>query len=319
MADFISGFWDLYVAGIAAFGLVLCLILLLANRTVEETGAPKLKGHVWDENLKEYNNPLPLWWLVLFLGTVIFSIVYLVVYPGFGNRKSTPGNDTGLRAEYFEEMQKAQKDYNLGKYKGESLVALATNKEAMATGQRLFLTYCAQCHGSLGKGAKGYPDLTDNDWIFGGDPDTIKASIADGRAGLMPAFGAKLNGEEILDVANYARSLSGQKDVDAARAKRGEVIFKGEGGYQEKMGLVCATCHGATGAGVPGLGPNLADNIWLFDSSEKTVVEGITKGRNDPEAPGSLKSVMPAWKNFLSDADAKIHILAAYVHSLSKK
>jgi len=310
MADFISGFWDLYVAGFAAFGLILCLILLLANRTVEESGAPKLKGHVWDETLREYNNPLPLWWLVLFLGTVIFSIVYLVIYPGFGDRKSTPGTDTGLRAEYFEEMQKAQKDYNLGKYRGEPLAALATNKEAMATGQRLYLTYCAQCHGATGKGSKGYPNLADDDWLFGGDPETIKASIADGRPGVMTPFGGSLNKAQIEDVAHYVRSLSGLS-ADSARLESGKNLFAAN----------CTVCHGPDGKGALSTkgtdfdisvmgGPNLTDKIWLYDDSLETIIDGITNGRNN---------AMPAWKNFLSDADAKIHILAAYVYSLSKK
>ncbi len=315
MADFISGFWDLYVAGIVAFSLLLCLVLLIANRTVQEAGAPKLQGHVWDENLREYNNPLPLWWLILFLGTIIFSVVYLVIYPGFGNRNSaTAESDTGLRKEYAEEMNKAQKAYNLGKYQSMPLATLANDKEAMATGQRLFLTYCSQCHGSLGKGGKGYPNLTDGDWLFGGDPETIKASITDGRAGVMTPFGGTLSSDQIKDVANYVRSLSGLS-ADAARADRGKGVFAAN----------CAVCHGPDGKGALSMGeafgalgaPNLTDNIWLYDNTEEAIMEGVRKGRN--AGPGSLESRMPAWKEFLSDSEAKIHILAAYVYSLSKK
>jgi len=314
MADFISGFWDLYVAGFVAFSLLLCLVLLIANRTVQESGAPKLQGHVWDENLREYNNPLPLWWLVLFLGTILFSIVYLVVYPGFGVRKSTPDSDTGLRAEYAEEMQKAQKAYNLGKYLSVDMAALATDKEAMATGQRLYLTYCSQCHGSTGKGAKGYPNLTDGDWLFGGNPETIKASITHGRAGVMTPFGGTLSSDQIKDVANFVRSLSGLS-ADAARADRGKDVFAAN----------CAVCHAPDGKGALSMGeafgalgaPNLTDNVWLHDNSEEAIMEGIRKGRN--AGPGSLENRMPAWKDFLSDSEAKIHILAAYVYSLSKK
>ena len=327
MADFISGFWDLYVAGIVAFGLLLCLVLLLANRTVQQSGAPQLKGHVWDENLREYNNPLPRWWLVLFLGTILFSIVYLVFYPGFGSRNSTPGDDTGLRREYARELDKA-KDA-LANYRNmsvENLAALVNDKAAMETGQRLFLTYCAQCHGSQGKGSKGYPNLTDNDWLYGGDLATIKSVIEDGSVARnmnmlpMPSY-SFLTDDEKVDVAHFVRSLSGL-EVEDARLKRGEQIFKGEGDYASEKKLqgkmYCAQCHQPNGQGAPGLAPNLADNIWLFGDEVKDIVEGVHMGRNDHNDPKSLKSVMPAWKDFLSDSEAKINILAAYVYSLSQ-
>jgi cytochrome c oxidase cbb3-type subunit 3 len=316
MADFISSFWDLYVAGFTAFGLVLCLILMFANMTSHKSGAaPQVQGHVWDETLKEYNNPLPRWWLILFVGTVVFSIIYLVIYPGFGNRKSTTlENDTGLRKEYAEEMAaaKATVDQKLSKYKATPLQTLATDKEAMATGQRLFLTYCAQCHASSGKGSKGYPNLTDNDWLYGGDPDTIKASITDGRAGVMTPFAGTLSKDQIEDVANYVRTLSGLS-ADNARAGRGKDVFTDN----------CTVCHGPDGKGALSLGaafgalgaPDLTDDVWLFGNSLETIIEGVSKGRNAGQ--GSLENSMPAWKEFLGED--KIHILAAYVYSLGKK
>jgi len=314
MADFISGFWDLYVAGFVAFGLLLCLIMLFSNMTVQESGAPKLKGHVWDETLREYNNPLPRWWLYLYVGTIVFSAVYLVIYPGFGNRKSTPGNDAGLYAEYHAEVAKVNQATGptFAKYKGMTLEALAADKDAMATGQRLFLTYCAQCHASSGKGSKGYPDLTDKDWLFGGDAETIKASIAEGRAGVMTSFGGTLSSEQIKDVAHFVRSLSGL-GADNTRRDRGRAVFADN----------CAVCHGPDGKGALSMGPefaalgapDLTDGIWLYDDSEETIIEGITKGRNAGD--GSLTSVMPAWNAFLGED--KIHVLAAYVYSLSNK
>ena len=310
MADFISGFWDLYVAGLVVFGLILCLILMVANMVSQGSGAPQVKGHVWDETLKEYNNPLPRWWLILFLGTVLFSIVYLVIYPGFGSRNSTTvENDTGLRREYSEEVRKGKETFGLEKFGGsQNLAALASDSQAMETGKRLFLTYCTQCHGSSGKGSKGYPDLTDGDWLYGGDPETIKASIMDGRAGVMTKGGdLGLTQEQAVDVANYVLTLSG-KAADAARAERGKPLFQDEG--------KCALCHGqdgkgalAKGPGFAALGaPNLTDDIWLYDSKLETIVNGITSGRNN---------AMPTWKHFLDEP--KLNLLAAYVYSLSKK
>jgi cytochrome c oxidase cbb3-type subunit 3 len=317
MADFISSFWDLYVAGFTAFGLVLCLILMIANMTPQKSGAaPQVQGHVWDETLREYNNPLPRWWLILFVGTVVFSIIYLVIYPGFGNRKSsTPENDTGLRAEYAEEIKKVNEAVGptFAKYKGMSLVALASDKDAMATGQRLFVTYCAQCHTSLGKGSKGYPDLTDNDWLYGGDPEVIKTSIADGRAGVMTPFAGTLSKDQIEDVANYVRTLSSGLSADGARAGRGKDVFAAN----------CAVCHASDGKGALSMGaafgalgaPDLTDGVWLYGDSLETIIDGISKGRN--AGPGSLENRMPAWKEFLGED--KIHILAAYVYGLGKK
>ena len=312
MADFISGFWDLYVAGFVAFSLLLCLILMFANMTSQESGAPQLQGHVWDENLREYNNPLPRWWLILFVGTVLFSIVYLVIYPGFGNRKSTPENDAGLRREYAEEIRQAKAaPNNLEKYAGtQNLAALATDKDAMATGQRLFLTYCTQCHGSSGRGSKGYPNLTDNDWLYGSSPEVIRTSISEGRAGNMTPFKGVLSDAEIKMMADYVLALSKGKseEPDYAQAK---------GIYMQR----CVTCHGVEGKGsflsfeATDIGaPNLTDDIWLFGGDLETIIDGIKTGHNEPMP--AVKP-MPTWKLFLDDA--KLNLLAAYVYSLSKK
>ncbi|MDR2014278.1 MAG: cytochrome-c oxidase, cbb3-type subunit III [Azoarcus sp.] len=315
MADFISSFWDLYVAGLTTFGLLLCIVLMVANMTKQKPGAsPQMQGHVWDETLREYNNPLPRWWLILFVGTVVFSIVYLVIYPGFGNRLSTtPENDAGLRKEYADEVKKANEEVGkkFAAYKGTPLLALAGNKEAMETGQRLFLTYCAQCHASSGKGSKGYPNLTDNDWLYGGDPDTIKTSITEGRAGVMTPFAGTLSAEQIEDAANYVLTLSGL-DADNASAARGKDVFAAN----------CTVCHGADGKGALSMGaafgalgaPDLTDGVWLYGNSLEAIKDGITKGRNS--GPGSFENRMPAWKEFLGED--KIHILAAYVYSLNK-
>jgi cytochrome c oxidase cbb3-type subunit 3 len=175
-------------------------------------------------------------------------------------------------------------------------MAVAANSEAKEMGQRLFLTYCAQCHGSDAKGAKGFPNLTDKDWLFGGAPDQIKESINKGRDAMMPAKGVKpdLTGDEIKDLANHVRSLSGLPG-DSIRAQRGKEVF----------GAACAACHGAEGKGTVGLAPNLTDKTWLYSSSEEAIIETITKGKVNR---------MPAFGEFLGDA--KIHLLTAYVYGL---
>jgi cytochrome c oxidase cbb3-type subunit 3 len=306
MADFTSGFWNVYVAGLIAFGLLFCLVVLIANMTSQGSGEPKLQGHVWDENLREYNNPLPRWWLYLFWGTVIFAILYLWLYPGFGTWR----NQNGLRSEYVKEVNHADAEYGplFAKYQGMDLAALSADPEAVATGKRLFLTYCSQCHGSTAKGARGkdygFPDLTDSDWLYGGDPATIKVSIEEGRHGAMISFGGTLNSEQIRDVANYVRSIAGL-NADAARAARGKDVFADK----------CTSCHGPEGKGAQFLAPNLTDGIWLYSESEDAIIDGITRGRNAES--DSVINAMPAWKDYLGDA--KVHILAAYVYSLNNK
>jgi cytochrome c oxidase cbb3-type subunit 3 len=319
MADFISGsIWNLYVQLLVAGGLLFCLVVLVTNMTRTTSGEPKLQGHVWDETLREYNNPLPRWWLYLFWATVIFALLYLSMFPGFGNLNSKPGKDRGLRAEYAKEVAKANDLYGpiFAQYQSTDLATLAANPDAVAAGKRLFLTYCSQCHGSTAEGARGksygFPNLTDGDWLYGGDPDIIKASIADGRAGVMTPFAGTLNSTQIEDAAEYVRQIA-QLSSDPAKAARGKEVFATN----------CTVCHGPEGKGARSMGeafaalgaPDLTDTIWLYSNSKDAIIDGITKGRN--AGPGSVTNTMPAWKDFLGDA--KVHILAAYVHSLNGK
>jgi cytochrome c oxidase cbb3-type subunit 3 len=195
-------------------------------------------------------------------------------------------------------MKKADEQYGpiFKKFQSQDIAAVAANKEAKEMGQRLFLTYCAQCHGSDAKGAKGFPNLTDSDWLFGGTPDQIKESIIKGRDAMMPAKGVKpdLNGDQIKDLAGYVRSLSGlSSDSFAPSAAR------------NFSAPACAACHGPDGKGMLGVAPNLADKVWLYSSSEETIIETITKGRVNR---------MPAFGEFLGDA--KVHLLTAYVYGL---
>jgi cytochrome c oxidase cbb3-type subunit 3 len=182
------------------------------------------------------------------------------------------------------------------KYKGMDFKVLAGDKQAMETGKRLYLTYCMQCHGADARGAKGFPNLTDSDWLYGGDAEQLVQTIAAGRMGVMPPH-AQLGADTIKDLANYVRSLSGLPN-DGVRAAKGKEAFTSAG---------CLGCHGADGKGMQAIGaPNLTDNVWLYGSSESTIVETITNGRQNK---------MPAWKEFLGDG--KVQVLAAYVYSLS--
>ncbi len=299
MADFVSGFWNVYVMGLVALSLLFCVFILAINMTRHE-GPVELHGHVWDENIAEYNNPLPRWWLYLAWGTVIFSVAYLVIYPGFGNHQ-------GLYrwsevSQYEAEMSAADKTYGpiFDKYLGQDLLTVAADPQANAMGERLFQTYCAQCHGATAEGSntQGFPNLTDDDWKWGGDPETIKATISEGRIGVMTPFGKELGPEGVKDAANYVRSLSGLPN-DSLRAQRGKELFVQN----------CVVCHGEDGKGNTMLGaPNLTDSVWLYGSSEAAITATITNGRTNQ---------MPAFKDFLGDA--KVHLLSAYVISLNKK
>ncbi len=298
MSDFVSDFWGVYIAVVVIVGLVGLTFLLFSQSktTVKKGEEVQITGHIWDDDLAEYNNPLPRWWMLMFYLTLIFAAVYLVLYPGLGTWKGIRGwTSVG---QYKEEKAVAEAKYQplYDKYLKQDIKAVAADPEAQAMGKRLFQTYCVQCHGSDARGAKGFPNLTDNDWLYGGDDKTIHTTIAAGRMGQMPAFGAAFGEEKVKDVANYAMSLSGKKH-DADRAARGKETFT----------AVCAACHGPDGKGNQAMGaPNLTDNVWLYGGTEKTIIETVTNGRNNQ---------MPAWKDFLGDG--KVHLLTAYVYGLS--
>ncbi|MCK2127449.1 cytochrome-c oxidase, cbb3-type subunit III [Thauera aromatica] len=296
MADFISGFWNAYVMVLVTLSILFCVFVLASNMTRRKEGAAELHGHVWDETLAEYNNPLPRWWMYLFWITIAFAIVYLAIYPGFGDRNQ----HRGQWAQYETEMKTADERFGpvFAKYRQMDLAAVAADPEANATGQRLFLTYCAQCHGSAAQGAKSFPNLTDGEWLWGGEPETIRTTILGGRMGVMPPFGPALGAEGVKDVANYVRSLSGLAH-DSLRAQRGKDVFATN----------CVACHGADATGNPLMGaPNLTNKSWLYGSSESTIIETVTHGRSNK---------MPAFGEFLGED--KVHMLAAYVLSLGKK
>jgi cytochrome c oxidase cbb3-type subunit 3 len=296
MSDFTSDFWHLYIALLTLLSIVACA-LFLKSQSVRKPGPVETTGHKWDGDLAEYNNPLPRWWSWLFYLTIAFSLAYLVLYPGLGSWRGTLGwSQVGQLAE---EQAAAEKAFGpiYKKFASAEVEALVRHPEALAIGQRLFLNNCAQCHASDGGGSRGFPNLTAGAWQWGGDAKTVKATISDGRTGMMPPFGPALGAEGVKNVAHYVRSLSGLTS-DSLRVAFGREL------YQQN----CVACHGAEGKGNAALGaPNLADKVWLHGSAEPVVIETITRGRT---------SQMPAHK-VLPD-EARIHLLTAYVLSLSQ-
>ncbi|MDH5611665.1 MAG: cytochrome-c oxidase, cbb3-type subunit III [Gammaproteobacteria bacterium] len=301
MADFNSEFWSWFISAIVVGGFVWMLYLLQINNKSQlpEGGKAKPTGHIWDENLEELNTPLPRWWLYMFYITIVFGAVYLVLYPGMGSFQGVLG--WSQVSEYETEVAKAEAEFGplYDKFLNEDLAVLATSSDAMRTGERLYVNYCSVCHGSDARGAKGFPNLRDNDWLYGGEPETIKTSILYGRTGAMPAWEDALGGDEgVSQVAEYVQQLAG-RDINTEVAAAGKAKFD----------MFCVACHMPEGTGNQAVGaPNLTDNTWLYGGSAMAIKQSIAKGR---------AGRMPAHAEFLGEA--KVHILAAYIYSLSNE
>lgn len=297
MADFVNGFWGWYVTALALGGLLFCLWLVWWMATgLPRTGKAEPMGHVWDEDLQELNNPLPKWWLYLFYILLAFAVYYFVMYPGLGTYRGVL--DWGSKDQYETEVARAEKRYAplYEQFLDRSVAELAADDEAREIGGRLFQTYCAVCHGSDARGARGFPNLADGDWLYGGEPAAIKTSILEGRQGNMPAWEESLGREGVFQVTEYVRSLTG-REINPTAALAGKGLYAAN----------CAACHGADGTGNKDLGaPNLTDNIWLYGGSQKAIMETISDGR---------QGLMPAHKDF--PGEAKAHLLAGYVYSLT--
>lgn len=295
-----SAFWSAWITVITlavVFGVTWLLLATRKSETSKEETDQTL-GHEFD-GIQEYDNPLPRWWFQLFLATVIFSLGYLALYPGLGNYKGLLGWTSANQWE--EEMAHAEEVYKpvFAKYAALSVEELNQpgNETGLKMGQRMFSNNCAVCHGQGGQGAYGFPTLTDSDWLYGGEPAQIIATIVNGRRGAMPAWGPVLGEDGVQDVTNYVLSLSG-KTVDTEAAARGQTQFN----------TLCAACHMPTGKGMQALGaPNLTDNVWLYGGDFEQVAHSIRAGR---------AGVMPAHKDLLSED--KIKLISAYVYSLSK-
>jgi len=302
MSDFNSDFWSWFIGIVSVGGIFWCLWLVWwmnSGASTKKGDEVETMGHVWDEDLAELNNPLPAWWKNLFYITIVFGLVYLILFPGLGSFKGVLGW-TQLK-QLAEEEQDAKELYGpiYAKYANQSIEALGSDEAALKIGERLFLTYCTACHGSDAGGVTGFPNLRDNDWLYGGSPAQIKASIMNGRNGVMPAWEAPLGGPQGVDeVTQYVLSLSKRPGVDETAAAAGQARFV----------TLCAGCHLPTGTGLQALGaPNLTDNIWLYGGHPRQIAETIAKGR---------KGHMPAHGAFLGEE--KVHLLAAYIYRLSQ-
>mgnify|MGYP001183573837 CR=1 FL=1 len=304
LGDHMNNFWGVWVTVIVVLNLIGYYLLLIGNsRLSEEESKQETTGHTFD-GIVERNEPLPRWWYYMYIGTLVFAAGYLILYPGLGRYTGLLGWSSDKQWEQevkqmdnitlplFEEMAK------------EPIEELAKNDEALAVGGRLFGNHCAICHGSDARGAKGYPDLTDDDWLYGGEPEKIVESITQGRNGFMPPQVDAIGGtdQDVEDMVLYVQSLSRpdlvKTDAQKASVERAEPKFK----------TVCAACHQADGTGNQMLGaPNLTDNIWLYGPRAEDIEHAIRNG---------LQGEMPAHKDILPKE--RIHVLAAYVYSLSQ-
>ena len=299
MSDFVSDFWHLYVAGLTVVSIIACLILLwISGTTKVNASGDNTTGHVWDGDLKEMNNPLPRWWIYLFIITVIFALVYAALYPTLGSYKGTLNWSSA--GQHGDEVKKAVESTAplYAKFNGQPPEQLAGDAQAMAVGERLFMNNCAQCHGSDARGSKGFPNLTDADWLYGGTPEVIKTTLVGGRQGVMPPMAAAVgSADDVRNLAQYVLSLSGSPH-DTIQASLGKSKFG-----------ACAACHGMDGKGNTAMGaPNLTDGVWLHGWGADAIIKMVNEGKHN---------VMPAQKGKLSDE--QIHVLTAYVWGMSNK
>jgi len=295
-------------SGIAIFVVIAVLVNIFAGlwliwwTTRGVKAAPQDTTHVWDDDLTEYNNPLPRWWLWLFILSIVFAVAYLVFFPGLGNYRGVlnwtsvsefKADDTAAR-DAFEQRFAADKD--------KSLLELSKDPAAMTTAKNLFALNCSSCHGSDARGAKGFPNLTDQDWLWGGSEKTVYQTIAQGRHNAMPGWGPALGADGVEQVLAYVLSLSGRELKGPAGAADSVAAGK------VRFTTMCSACHGADGKGNQALGgPNLTDSVWLYGGSVDDIRDTITKGRSN---------AMPAHLDRLGDT--KVRLLAAYVLSLSR-
>jgi cytochrome c oxidase cbb3-type subunit 3 len=291
-----SDFWSGWIIVLTVVSLILITWILVANRTTSNPEG-KTTGHNYD-GIEEYDNPLPYWWFLMFMITIIFAVAYLIAYPGLGK---FPGllnwTQTG---QYEKSITEADEKYGplFAQHASTPVIELAKDKKAMKMAQRIYSNNCAQCHGSDAKGSFGFPNLTDNDWLYGGSPEQIKTTLINGRSGVMRGWKAAMSADDIANLTAYVVGISG-RETDQAAASAGEKNYM----------TFCVACHGVDGKGNQMFGaPNLTDDIWLYGGSPVWIKQTLLNGRNGK---------MPAQDHAISSD--KIHLLTAYVYSLSNK
>ena len=321
-----SSFWSVWITVLSLVVIAGCFLLLrVCSKNTTGVKEGESMGHSFD-GIEELNNPLPKWWSYMFYITIVFGLIYLALFPGLGNYKGllgwtssnqSIGTEQGIKADsaaaielaakegryvqYDQEVKHADEKYGpiFAAYLATPLEELVKNQEALKVGGRLFLQNCAQCHGSDARGSKGFPNLTDGDWLYGGELATIKTTIMAGRHGMMPPKGGlPIEDSEIAGLAEYVVKLSGREHDEKLAAQ-------GQGSFMKG----CFACHGMDAKGNKFMGaPNLTDDVWLYGGSRGVIEETIKHGR---------AGVMPAWKDVLGEE--KVHVIAAYVYSLSNK
>lgn len=300
MEDFIYSGVGIAVAVVSIVSIVGCAVFLRMNTTrrLAVGEQPGTTGHAWDGDLQEWDNPLPRWWMWLFYLTCAFALGYLALYPGLAAWGGALGWSSGDQHAAESRRWDARHAPMFESYLRQEIAVVARDPAAREMGQRLFLAYCAQCHGADAGGSRGFPSLRDGDWLWGGEPEQVRESIANGRRAMMPALAEAIGKENVPAVVAYVRSLSGLAH-DPAQASAGKPRFE----------QVCAACHGAEGRGNPAMGAaNLTDRVWLYGDSEEAITESIVAGR---------AGVMPAQLEFLGPG--KVHLLTAYVWGLPRR
>ncbi len=293
-------FWHWFVAGGTILFVLWCawLIAWSAKQGPQNVADDQVVGHKWDGDLQEWNNPAPKWWLYLYFITIAWAVGYLIAFPGLGAWNGTLG--WSQQSQYESEMQAAASRYEpiYEEFAAMDFEELAKHPDANKLGKSLYASYCTTCHGSDARGASGYPNLTDDDWLWGDSEAAITATLKNGRSAVMPVLAPALGGERgVENMVRYVQSLSGLVEVDAD-ALSAKPMFV----------ALCSACHTAEGTGNPVFGaPNLTDDIWLYGSSDEAIRTTLTQGRN---------GIMPAHGDLLGENRTKI--LAAYVYSLSK-
>jgi cytochrome c oxidase cbb3-type subunit III len=289
-----STFWSIFVMVIVAINVIGAVWLLFGNA---KSDPGETTGHTWDEDLTEYNKPLPMWWIGMFVLSVIFGIGYLVMYPGFGANKGVLHWSSVHQHDADVAKANARLEKLFSQFRDKPVSELVSDPKALSIGHNVFANNCAMCHGSDARGAVGFPNLADNDWLYGKAPQTVITTITNGRNGVMPAWGAVVGDQGVTELANYVRELSGQSH-DAKLATAGKARYM----------TLCIACHGPTGTGNQAMGaPNLTDSTWLYGGDLATIEATIRNGRNGR---------MPAWGDKLGPD--RIRLVAAWVLAQSE-